>query len=239
MNIFRQINEGFEIKELKFSKTEERIFQYIRNNLYQIEQIGVSDIAENCYCSTAAIHRFVAKFGCQGYKDFKTQVITTKTLEMGAYSPFGKELVTMAKYVENLDVSAFKHNLEVLRNKRVYIFGSGGSNISANYFARLLCECEIDATAFSPFERAGMKSLADGVILISNTGDTSLVIDLANYYRAQKIPLYAITKQNSLLASLVDYALVHNHQFDRLKHSERESQLMLMMLIEKLFHQLL
>lgn len=239
MNIFRQISERIEINELKFSQTEERIFTYIHNNLGNIENIGVADIADNCFCSTAAIHRFVAKFGCHGFKDFKTHIITGKTLEMSTYSPFGKELVSMAKYVETLDVSVFVESITQLKGKRIYIFGSGGSNISANYLARLLNECDIDATAYSPFERAGMKSLAAGIILISNTGDTGLILDLVTYYQQLKVPIYAITKQGSLLANKANYTLVHNHQFNRLNHSERESQLMLMMLIEKLFNELL
>lgn len=239
MNIYKQISELIDIENMNLSQTEERILMYLHSNMENVEGLGVRDIADKCYCSTAAIHRFVQKFGCSGFKDFKTQISTARALEAEVGSKFGKEISEMARYVDSLDVSDFTANFRKLKGKRVYIFGSGGSFVSASYLARVVNEYGIDATAFSPFERGGMRNLADAVIFISNTGDTKMILDQVKICQVDNTPTYAITKRGSILADNVRYKIVHDQVFDRNIHIERESQLMIIMIIEKLIHELL
>lgn len=238
MNIYRQIKEDIDIADLNLSQTELRIMFYIKNEIDNIKNIGVREIAEHCYCSTASIHRFVGKFGCSGFKEFKAEIIAKQNLEATNISDFGKQLHEMTNYVEHVDTSKFTENIKRLDGSRVSIYGMGGSYITAEYLERMLADINVDATAYTPYERAGMTDLSDAVLFVSNTGDTNIIIDLANSFKMRGVPVYAITKKDSPLSKVANYSLVHNNIFNRDIHVERESQLAIMMLIEKVFHEL-
>ncbi len=236
--IYEQIHDFLGIEELGLSQTEMRILQYLHHNLYNIEQIGVKDIANHCCCSTAAIHRFVCKFGCSGYKQFKTALIASQSLSESEGTKFGKELAAMVQYIDSLDVEPFILQLQKYIGKRIYVYGAGGSYLSAMYLARLLNEANIDCDAYTVFERVGMARHCDAAIFISNTGQTQLILEQERLHSAAHIPTFAITKEGSLLAKQAQIALTHNKIFNPHSHVERESQMQIMMIIEKVFGQI-
>ncbi|WOO87582.1 MurR/RpiR family transcriptional regulator [Mollicutes bacterium LVI A0039] len=236
MNIYLQISDHQNIDELNLTATEHKIMDYVYHNINDIEAISVNAIADNCHCSTAAIHRFVKKFNCDGYKQFKTELISGMKVTKFANSRFQINVNELIDYIGKLDVHNFKDNLLKYQNKRVYIYGIGGSYVSAQYFVRQLNRFQIDATAFQPYERSGLKDLADAIVFISHGGSTRSLIDKALQVKKEGIPTFAVTKKNSKLAEIVDYALVHNESFSANNFNEKESQLATILLIEKIFY---
>ncbi len=238
MNLYLRISDQIEIDKLNLTATEQNIMQYIYSNIDQIDEVGVSQIADQCHCSTAAIHRFVKKFDCDGYKQFKMELVSGKKITRFSSSKFQINMNELIDYVQTLDITEFKTELLKYQQKRVYIYGIGGSYVSAQYIARQLNRFEIDATAFQPAERMGLKDLAAAVIFISHSGDTEELIDKANQIKLEKIQTFAITKEHSKLAQVVDTALVHNNSFSINNFNQKESQLATMLLIEKIFYDL-
>lgn len=238
MNLYLRISEQAEIDQLKLTTTEAAIMKYIYENLETIDAIGVTQIANNCHCSTAAIHRFVKKFGCDGYKQFKTELVSGKRIIKFSNSKFQLNMNELVSYVQSLDVTDFREQLFKASNKRVYIYGIGGSYVSAQYIARQLNRYGIDASAYQPPERMGLTDLADSFIFISHSGETSIIIDKLMQVKMENKPVFAITKENSSLAKIADIALVHNNYFNQDNFNQKESQLATILLIEKLFYDL-
>ncbi|MGT2906686.1 MurR/RpiR family transcriptional regulator [Streptococcus dentiloxodontae] len=62
-------------QEENFSKTEKKVYLFIKNNLERIETITISKLAAECKTSTSAVLRFCQILGYKGYKDFRYDVI--------------------------------------------------------------------------------------------------------------------------------------------------------------------
>lgn len=238
MNLYLRISEQREIEKLNLTATESNIMQYIYKHIDEVDNISVSLIADQCHCSTAAIHRFVKKFGCDGYKQFKTELIAGKKIIKFSQSRFQINMNELIEYIQSLDISEFKHQILKYTGKRIYIYGIGGSYVSAQYIARQLNRFEIDASAFQPADRSGLRDLADAIIFISHSGESTQVVDKANQVKLEKIPSFAITRENSSLANIADMTLLHNHKFSINNFNQKESQLATILLIEKFFYEL-
>lgn len=238
MNIYLQISEHQNIEQLNLTATENNILNYIYHNLEQIDNISVNQIADNCHCSTAAIHRFVSKFGCAGYKQFKAELLSGKKITKFSDSKFQLNMLELVSYIQSLDVDRFKTELLKFTGKRIYVYGIGGSYVSAQYLVRQLNRFNIDATAFQPSDRSGLKDLAQAVIFISHSGDTEVLVDKAKQVKLEGMTSFAVTKEASRLSEVVDYALVHNERFSIEDFNQKESQLATMLLIEKIFYDL-
>lgn len=238
MNLYLRISEQHDIESLKLTATEVNIMNYIYHHIEHIDSITVNVIADKCHCSTAAIHRFVKKFNCDGFKEFKTELISGKKITKFSNSKFQINMNELVSYIQELDLEQFKTELMKLQTKRVYVYGVGGSYVSAQYLVRQLNRFDIDAVAYQPSDRSGLKDLADAAILISHSGETSELVAKAKTLQLEAIKSFAITKQESTLAKLVNYALVHNDSFSVDNFNERESQLATILLIEKLFYEL-
>lgn len=238
MNLYLRISEQLEIEKLNLTATEKTIMEYIYQNLDTIEGVAVTQIADYCHCSTAAIHRFVKKFDCDGYKQFKTELISGRKVTKFSSSKFQINMNELVAYIQSLDVSNFRDQLFEYVGKRVYIYGIGGSYVSAQYIARQLNRFGIDASAFQPSERNGLRDLADAIIFISHSGETDVIVDKVKQVKFEKLPVFAITKERSTLASLADTALVHNDCFSVDNFNQKESQLATILLIEKFFYDL-
>lgn len=237
MNLYLQISE--QSVNFKLTKTEKNIMKYIYVNLEEIENISVNAIARECHCSTAAIHRFVKKFGCDGYKQFKTEIISGKKITKFSNSKFQLNMNELVMEIQGLDTSEFSKELNKYINKRIYVYGIGGSYVSAQYFARQLNRLKIDASAYQPAERQGLNDLADGIIFISHSGETDTLVDKIKQVKLEGIPTFAITRKGSEVANQVDTKLVHNEIFNITNFNQKESQLATVLLIEKLFYDLI
>ncbi len=238
MNIYLQISEHQDIEQLNLTATENNILNYIYHNLDQIDDISVKQIADNCHCSTAAIHRFVGKFGCAGFKQFKVELLSGKKVSRFTDSRFQINMMDLVSYIQSLNVNLFKDNLLKFAGKRVYVYGLGGSYVSAQYLVRQLNRFEIDASAYQPSDRSGLKDLADAVIFISHSGDTDELIDKAKQVKLEGIVTFAVTKEASRLAEIVDHSIVHNETICVDDFNQKESQLATMLLLEKIFYDL-
>lgn len=238
MNIYLQITEQTNLEHLNLTATEKNIMEFIYHNIATINEITVSQISEQCHCSTASIHRFVNKFGCSGYKQFKAEIISGMKVTRFESSKFQLNVNNLIDEIQELDVESFKTNLLKYQGKRIYVYGVGGSFISAQYLARQLNRLDIDAIAYRVADRDGLNELANAVIFISHSGETDVLVEKVKKVQLEKIPTFAITRGASRLSKLVDYPLVHNDLFNADNFNQKESQLATILLIEKIFYNL-
>ena len=70
-------NFGNKIKKIynELRKSEKKVADYILANRYEIEEMGLEEIAKNSNVSTPTVVRFTKAMGFEGFKEFKTELL--------------------------------------------------------------------------------------------------------------------------------------------------------------------
>lgn len=210
------------IDELLFercSKQERDILIYLKQNLTQIPTTSISYVADNNFCSTTSVTRIIKKLGFNNYKELQYAIKVSKQIQTN----------------KNLD-SQLKHNdfiNALLNQKCLYIYGKGASQITAHYLFRQLLKLDFDVSLIN--EQDLLYTLQNRtVIIISNSGKTSSVIEMANdITKINSCNVLAITKLNSELDKLATHSLTYNHPI-----ANRDAQIILMKQVEHLILQI-
>ncbi len=238
MDLYLKIYNQTNVEQLNLTNTEKTIMKYIYLNRDNFEHVTISEISKNCHCSRAAIHRFVNKYDCSGFKQFKTELVSSRRFTKFSTSQFQINMNDLISYIQSIDTSSFRDKLLTLKNKRIYVYGVGASYISAQYLSRQLNRYDIDAIAYQLTDRDGLTDLADAIFFISHSGETSNIVEKAHQVQLSSIETFAITRSDSSLAKLCDISLVHNEKFTINDFTQKESQLATILLIENLFYEL-
>ncbi len=236
MNLYYELFEKKNHKStIKLTKTDKIIHNYIIKNIDLIQDLSINQIANNTYTSRASIDRYVNKFGVKGYKEFKSNIIHYKLLDQHQNDYSLNISLDLSYSQEKLCKLAQK--LIDIKDKNILISGLGGSFISAEYLSRRLNFLGFKTSAQSISSILGMDLNIDKIFLISNSGNTKLLSSLLNDY--PNIESFAITQKNSDLAKYVNLSIEIDHLFklDQAKH--RDNQIENLLIIEKLFSELI
>lgn len=68
--------ENIEQHQQTYSKTEQKVYQFVTNNLDILETYTITKIAEQSHTSTSAVLRFCQTLGYKGFKDFRYDAIS-------------------------------------------------------------------------------------------------------------------------------------------------------------------
>lgn len=205
MNPIELIN----LHESEFTKSEEKIRDYVLDNLDFISSYPIVDVADKAGVSKSALLRFCQKLGYNGYSEFKYEV--SRHLLSGAFKdPDGvrsnKNIIeNYVACIQKLPEYISDERLEefcVLLKKalRIKIYGVHESGLSAHYFSYRLASLGIDsepvtqAGIFS--EKASFLTSKDLNVFISVSGTTESITSAAKTSFDRKIPTALIT-QNS------------------------------------------
>lgn len=184
------------ISELLFetkSNQERTILIYLRDNIEQVPNLTVAAIADNNFCSPTSVTRTIKKLNYQNFKDF--QISTKYLLNL-------KEDVT--PIINNRFINA------VHSSNCLYIYGKGASYISAIHMSRQLIKIGVDCSLI--YEQDLLYSLHDKtVVIISNSGETSSVIDIVKDISIiNNCTILALTQSGSTLHNLAKHSIIHN-----------------------------
>lgn len=203
-----------------YSKQDKKILSYIEKNKHKILNMSCSQVAAECYCSTATLIRFCQKHDLDGFSELKlilklqlkNEQMQKKALEVNDYQ-------TVAKYIQ-------KQNF-------VYIFGKGASYTSALYLYRQLLKLNIDVSIIN--DQALLMDLRNKtLIIISSSGENHTSLDLID----NSNKLIAITYQNSTLDKRSTCGVYHNQNINLLDKIEKEQQVHILTLINSLINEM-
>ncbi|MEG0593332.1 MAG: hypothetical protein RR512_08445 [Coprobacillus sp.] len=71
-------------KEEQFTTSEKEVVSYLNHNLAYLPSMTIGEIAKNTYSSNATIIRICHKLNCNGFKEFKYQLV--KELESNKFT---------------------------------------------------------------------------------------------------------------------------------------------------------
>lgn len=220
-----------EVKDL--SPSERHVVEYILEHYQDACNMGIVELGEKTFTSTTTVKRLCRKLGVDSYTDFRMLLsaaqdgYTHQDRLNGDQAPVSRydsvtevlDKVSRQNAASILDTSRII-DTEVLekvvslmaRAKRIDFYGVGPSHVVA-VDAQIKCmRLKIPATAFN--DRVSMltnaKAHTEGVlaVLISYTGETDDVVEIARVLRKLRVPAVALTSSGgNTLSGLCQYNL--------------------------------
>lgn len=219
--------------ELEFSESEKEIAKYILNHGEAVLSMSVKELAKHTYTSPATIVRLCKKIGLEGYNDFKIkysaelQYDLQHTDRIDVNFPFQKDdshpLIchklaslsqeVIADTVKLIDFNQLHQIVDLIYHyPTIDIYGSGNSLLAAMSFLHKMMRISRDVNLrvlhgeqiFMSYntnpDRIGM--------IISYSGETNEVIQIAQTLKEKKTPLIVLTSiGDNRLSHYADYIL--------------------------------
>ena len=215
------------------SPSERHILDFIFENLQDVSNMGIVELGERTFTSTTTVKRLCRKLGIESYTDFRLQLFAEianydrMNILKGAQTPVGQydtiaDIITKvsdqnAKSI--IETSTLNHPevisevIQLMRHaERIDFYGVGPSNVVAKDACIKCMRLGIPSSAWDdPMTmRMNVRSYPKGALalLISYTGETESIIDVAKELNATGITSVSLTSfGENRLASLCTYNL--------------------------------
>ncbi len=209
--------------------SESKIAQWILENPESVLHLTVRDLARESHSSQAAVIRLLRTLKIDGYSTLKVlltadlvrqeQRSSPEYTEINPSTSFDHQLQSFAHAAEesiyqtinNLNETDLERVSQSLRTAhRVFLFGMAASHIAAEDLAQKLTRLGYPVTSWRDIHLAVMASALlgpkDVAILVSFSGSTREVLELAEELRAREAFIVAITqyRPKNRLADVAD-----------------------------------
>ena len=239
MRVEEMLNSHYEA----FSENEKYVCHYLRSHYTECVKETIDEFAVSCHVSKTLLVRFAKKLGLTGYSELKARIkLELKEQEgdvKGLLQTMTDSYHKMMDDLNQKDLSGFFEKLYQAR--RVFVYGSGSSQArAASEMKRIFLPArEIIHVHGHDMCYALLKSASpeDLVIIISLSGESDTVVELAKTLRVNRVPMVSITRLTSnRLASICEENLyIKSVRLPVKYHIEYESSTPYFILIEYLY----
>lgn len=214
------------------TKKEQKLADYILSDPSQVVKLSIHELAKVSQVSAATIIRFCRSLGVDGYGQLRLMIsatrpkrtfhnyqeITAGESSKSIIQKMGTHFETVIHATEtNLDSEAVNESVKLLNQaNQIEVFGLGAAGIAARDFYQKMIRIGRPINFFSDFHMALTKVVSlpkqSILVLISNSGETYEVIELAKAIKESKknIPVVLITSNlNSTAGQLADVILLN------------------------------
>lgn len=217
IQIYEKIRNSSGYDEM--SKSQQDVHQYILNNIMNMDDITVEQIAKECFCSNTTVNRYCKRMGADGFSELKYAIVSNRDNVMPTNHKLLRNLNDRAS---NLNLENTNKALEMIsKAEHIHIFGTGASYINAKYLQRLLTRLGLSAIATNEVSYIKMIRNIDLAIIVSNTGETFSSVQVTNDL-IKRTNVLAITKANSRIEKLSTLAITHNDELDEINSISNE-----------------
>ena len=211
-----------QIENTHFSKTEREIVDYIIDQGMNIEKMSANEIARNTFTSAPLLVRIAKKLGYSGFNEFKSAYLKElaymlEETDVDASIPFllSDDLMTISKNIALLEKETIQdteqlnhhdelqHAISLLeKTKKIDVYGVLDNILLAKHFQTLMMDIGKDVQVID--QVTGQKRsacLADEThcaIIISYSGQTEEMLEVAEIYYKRQIPFISCMAENSL-----------------------------------------
>lgn len=214
-----------------FTNTEQKVADYILNHLNDVIHMSITDLAHACGVGESSVFRFCKKINLRGYQELKIALAHNISLE--DETPQLSDEITMDDNIEELSskilnatVNALTEtkkliNIEdisrtvdaLIEANRVHFFGVGASLMTAleanNKFIRITNKTQCTIDSHLQIMSASLMTEQDVAVLISYSGSTKDMIELAKVIKGTGAKIISITRfSKSPLTNLSDITLL-------------------------------
>ena len=227
---------------------EGRVLDFIIQSPDSIINTNISDVAKATFVSTATISRTCKKLGFGGFVELKYALIQSE----GKYNYSPNQILSTNSAIEYLhqvqsDLQSneshiysidYGHIIRMLKNsRRIELFGIGRSYSTCQEAARKLSFAGCLANARSDWDElrsiSGYLKENDLAILISLSGETIQILNIASILSSKDIPTLAIIgTKNSSLGEIVTNNIELNIRPVRYKNIDMSSNFIFSILFD-------
>lgn len=207
MRVDELLNECYD----KFSDNEKYVCHYLTSHYRECSKMTVEEFASLCHVSKTLLVRFAKKLGLSGYSELKARIkIELQEREPNVDGLLQTVTDSYHKMMDDLNrknLSSFFEKLYAA--KRVFIYGSGSSQArAASEMKRIFLPVKEMINLHGHDLLCSLPPIAtedDLVIIISLSGESEQVVDLAGRLRTSQIPMVSVTgMRKNTLASLCE-----------------------------------
>lgn len=225
-----------QLKEREFvenvSKSEEMVLDYLKDHFDDIPQMTAIELSQESFTSQATINRTCKVLGFKGFSELKYAIEEDLAL---MHSPSKRSMSKTEFFLDKINFDEAQKIKSYLLEKecKVMVYALGGTSIAAEYFQRQLLYLGIPALLIN--QEQMLEHLNDHVLIIlSSSGETLRVVQVAKAAKQKGILLLSLTKKDSTLAEISDQVFSHHIRIDKLDGIVREQQLHLIMMVNEL-----
>lgn len=209
-------------------KSDSKVADLVLSDPHRVLGATVAETAKIAEVSQPTVIQFCVAVGCAGFQDFKLRLAHSLALGTPATHSALLETNSAPTVVEkifdytissldwarhHLDLGAVEAAIEILLSARsIEFFGFGASGIVAHdaqqKFPLFGVPCGAQSDSHQQVMVATMMGPDDVAVMISNTGRTRSILDLARVARESGARVIAITGSRSPLAADCDVALI-------------------------------
>ncbi|WP_298920242.1 MurR/RpiR family transcriptional regulator [uncultured Roseobacter sp.] len=205
---------------------EQKVADYVKQNLEDISAITIGDLAERCGVSKPTVVRFCRSLGCDGFREFKLRLVQNLAVSMQYLSAeaeqsalgssaalnqvLGALLATTNAMRQQIDTQALNAAKNALLTTRHLLFAGigGGSSMvahdAANRFFRLGFPSFATSDSYLLQMRAATLTRDDVLFLISASGEADAIVGAAEIARGYGATTICITKPDTRLAAVTN-----------------------------------
>lgn len=199
-----------------FTNTERKVADYILDHTKEVIYLSIVDLADACGVGESSVFRFCKTMKLKGYQEFRivlaqsissdedTQELTSKiTMEDTLEEVSSKILTTninalteTQKLINENDISEAIDSM--IKAERIHFFGVGASLMTAmeakNKFMRISNKTECSIDSHLQIMTAALMSEKDVAVLISYSGSTKDMIEVAKIAKQRAAKVILITR---------------------------------------------
>ena len=216
MNILEKITNELET----LSKSERKVAEVILSSPNTVIHSSIASLAKQANISEPTVNRFCRRINTKGYPDFKLllaqdlangtpyvnrHVDETDSTDEYTAKIFESTIANLERARKNLDPTLISRSVDVLTQaNKISFFGLGASAIVAHDAQNKFFHFNVPVIYFDDILMQRMSAInsqqGDVVIVISHTGKTKSLIEVASLAKKNDATVIGITTENTPLA---------------------------------------
>lgn len=210
------MNGNYYILTNLLSDDELRVVTSIVNHIEQGKaKVGIQQIANENYVSTAFIMKLCKRLGFSGYSELYYMLVQSSEESRRS----GAQVLPLQQMIDNWDEEKIQQFCQIMRrhvNHKMFVVGAGFSEHAANYIVQRLAICgfmvfnHVHFYDFMLFHNEQSQQMTSNIepsliIAISQSGESESVINDVEEARRRKFEVISFTRRaDSKLASYSD-----------------------------------
>lgn len=204
------------LKYNTFTAAHKKLADFMLDNPEFVLSKSITEVADACNVGEATISRFCKVVGFNGYHDFKLSIVRhlSKDQPDGSLSSAitkDDSISTVVKFILNKNIEALTETCNLIHEDdlskavdllssadRIMFFGVGSSLAAAldgcNKFMRITPKASINIETHMQYASAALMSDKDVAIIISYSGSTKEIVDIAKTAKKRGTKIICITR---------------------------------------------
>lgn len=177
-----------------FSQTERVIYEYILCNAHKLANISAKTIASQTFTTTTSVNRVSKKMGYSGYTELRYK----HRLEDSG------KMTSISTTIDNEEKDLLEICQELSSGLHIYLYARGATLTSLNYLSRFLSIAGIPHLVLIDIHQLALVNKGT-LLLVSKSGETKDILDMARNARRKNIRVIAITHKDSSLSKIASH----------------------------------